>query len=512
MTTKTLADFFEVYRPKSPDEQKFVDKHVVIKHKDRNGNGDDVFNAKNVKKADRKKERHGYEPGEDEKVYEEVEDLDEAGNELMGLKNRIASNQKKMRAIPGIHPDKKRLAIQIEKDKKRHNELFNRMMGKNESIDEKTLTPAEMKKREEVVKAIKRGNPKMDKSIAYAIATKTAKRVAEEADLDEDFEQIDEISSKVVKNYLKKAWAGRDSGNPDRKGGVGFDHRRKGINLAYNFALPRNRQSDKEAAQAAAKLARRQNELRRQGKVVEDFEQIDELSRATLASYAKKASDPKKANSKKVEVEFHNARKDAKHYERLRQAWSAYGRPEVDSDSPIASLHRKAVATRDRLAYAKDMRKKYVHKAIDKLATEEVSQIDEMRGTSYARPSKSFFRGPTAPSMPREKTEREKETDKGLAAIQAAFAKARKPKPITAEELATSFIDRYMPEQADMPALTNEEKLVTALLDLNISETIASDVLALHNTLDEQNQRLLIDNIMEGQIDDVVDFAIQNRN
>ena len=48
-------------------------------------------------------------------------------------------------------------------------------------LDEKTLTSAEMKKREEVVKAIKRGNPKMDKAMAYAIATKTAKRVAEDA-------------------------------------------------------------------------------------------------------------------------------------------------------------------------------------------------------------------------------------------------------------------------------------------------------------------------------------------
>jgi len=113
-----------------------------------------------------------------------------------------------------------------------------------------------------------------------------------------------------VPSTPQKAWAGRDSMEPDRKGGVGFDHRRKGINLAYNFALPRNRQSDKDAAQAAAKLARRQNELKRQGKVVEDFE-----------------------------------------------------------------------------------------------------SIDEMRGTSYARPSKNFFRGPTAPSRPREKTEREKERE-----------------------------------------------------------------------------------------------------
>ena len=81
--TKTLKDFMEVYRPKSGDEQKFVDKHVVVKHKDRNEvngkpNGDDVFQATNIKAVDRVKQNKGYNPGDDEKVYEEVEDLDEA--------------------------------------------------------------------------------------------------------------------------------------------------------------------------------------------------------------------------------------------------------------------------------------------------------------------------------------------------------------------------------------------------------------------------------------------------
>ena len=46
-------------------------------------------------------------------------------------------------------------------------------------IEEKTLTPAEMKKREEVAKAIERENPGIDKSKKMAIATATAKRVAE---------------------------------------------------------------------------------------------------------------------------------------------------------------------------------------------------------------------------------------------------------------------------------------------------------------------------------------------
>jgi len=48
-------------------------------------------------------------------------------------------------------------------------------------MQEKTLTPAEKKKREEIAKAIERDNPGMDMSKKMAIATATAKRVAEEA-------------------------------------------------------------------------------------------------------------------------------------------------------------------------------------------------------------------------------------------------------------------------------------------------------------------------------------------
>lgn len=51
------------------------------------------------------------------------------------------------------------------------------------ALHEKTLTPAEMKKREEVAKAIERENPNMPMGMKMAIATKTAKRVAEEEDV-----------------------------------------------------------------------------------------------------------------------------------------------------------------------------------------------------------------------------------------------------------------------------------------------------------------------------------------
>lgn len=54
-----------------------------------------------------------------------------------------------------------------------------------EDVSERTLTPAEKKKREEIAKAMERDNPGMDMGKKMAIATATAKKVAEEKDPNE---------------------------------------------------------------------------------------------------------------------------------------------------------------------------------------------------------------------------------------------------------------------------------------------------------------------------------------
>lgn len=58
-------------------------------------------------------------------------------------------------------------------------DLLLKMMKEESYIEEKTLTPAEKKKREEIAKAIERDDPKMPMDKKMAIATATAKRVAE---------------------------------------------------------------------------------------------------------------------------------------------------------------------------------------------------------------------------------------------------------------------------------------------------------------------------------------------
>jgi hypothetical protein len=86
---KTLQDF-KGYQPKSKDEKRFYDKHIVIKHPDRNGNKDDIFNASNIKMVNRETE-HGYNPGSDEKVYEDYLDegiiIKSLGFEKVGVFN-----------------------------------------------------------------------------------------------------------------------------------------------------------------------------------------------------------------------------------------------------------------------------------------------------------------------------------------------------------------------------------------------------------------------------------------
>jgi hypothetical protein len=111
------------YVPKTKDEKRFMDKHVVKKTEDRNGNGDDHFRATNVKQHDRSK-GHGYNTGEDQKVYE----------------------SKSLSAILG----------------------------------ERHMTPAEMKKREDIAQGIEKSNPDMPMSKKMAIAT--SKAMKEDAD------------------------------------------------------------------------------------------------------------------------------------------------------------------------------------------------------------------------------------------------------------------------------------------------------------------------------------------
>lgn len=156
-TAPIEPDSVTSYVPKSKDEKRFMDKHIVQKTNDANGNGDDVFRGTNIKAYDRSATRHGYNTKEDQKVYE--------------------------------------------------SKTLSQILG------EKTLSSAEMKKREEIAKAMERENPVMDKSKKMAIATATAKRVAEEVEELDEAARHDQYSTyhAGVKDMLKKLGAAADA-------------------------------------------------------------------------------------------------------------------------------------------------------------------------------------------------------------------------------------------------------------------------------------------------------------
>lgn len=87
--------------------------------------------------------------------------------------------------------------------KKYGKKKFQKMANEDVDLDEKKLTPAELKKREEIARAIGRENPGMEMGKKMAIATAQAKKVAEEKEESEEHE--DEVEDKkLVKKMVKK--------------------------------------------------------------------------------------------------------------------------------------------------------------------------------------------------------------------------------------------------------------------------------------------------------------------
>ena len=176
---KTLKGILEVYAPRSKDEKRFKDKHVVARSKkDKPSEDDAMFQATNVKTINREKTKHGYNLGKDESVYESIHSM-----ALHVKPVKVNGKTKyKVHAVgshleDGIKVGEHLSDTQLD-DASEMGAKIKHL--KEDTLDEKTLTPAEMKKREQVAKAIKRENPKMPMAKKMAIATATAKKVVEQ--------------------------------------------------------------------------------------------------------------------------------------------------------------------------------------------------------------------------------------------------------------------------------------------------------------------------------------------
>jgi hypothetical protein len=230
-TNINVQDLFKTYVGNSKDnvphdegQRKFEKKHITDKKvlfDPKLGAKNDQFQADNVKVINREKMSHGpnsyrqtgasmgYNQGDNEqKVYaEEAEGRDKTSNAYRDTFGPGGTVQQKQAAKNWLTPDdtgSEAKARTPEQHKKRHAEILSVGSHKNATIahlgklaahsykvyhdmkeevelDEKHLTPAEMKKREEIAKAMERKNPNMPMGKKMAIATATAKKVAEEA-------------------------------------------------------------------------------------------------------------------------------------------------------------------------------------------------------------------------------------------------------------------------------------------------------------------------------------------
>ena len=242
MATTNIQDLFKTYVGNSKDnnphdegQRKFEKKHITDKKvlfDPKLGAKNDQFQADNIKVINREKVAHGpnsyrqtgdsmgYNQGDNEqKVYsEESEDLAEATVQKDGY---YITNHHSELTHPADKPytDSKsaiRAAIKHE-DKSGYVHRVTHVKGgkinkqweggedyskpdnwgyvphtefKGETfwhkpasvkLEEKHLTPAEMKKREEIAKGIEKGNPGMPMGKKMAIATSQAKKIAEAA-------------------------------------------------------------------------------------------------------------------------------------------------------------------------------------------------------------------------------------------------------------------------------------------------------------------------------------------
>ena len=228
---KTLNQFLEGYlKVKNPDEQKFVDKHVVAKHADRNGNGDEVFKGSKVKMDDRRKTRHGYNPGEDEKVYE-------SSNPYRDTFGPGGTVQQKQAAKNWLTPD-------------------------DTGSEAKARTPEQHKKRHAEILSV--GNNK-NATIAH----------------------LGKLAAHSYKIYHDLKEALTDSQHK-------IDANKNGKVDAHDFKLLRSKKKKVDETVDDPKLAfqlhmaKKKEELRKKGQLAKEEVQIDELSTDTMKSYGDK--------------------------------------------------------------------------------------------------------------------------------------------------------------------------------------------------------------------------------
>ncbi len=246
---KTLKDFLNERQlgpmvVKNPDEQKFIDKHVVAKTDDRNGNDDELFKGSKVKMADRPKHRKGYNPGEDEEVYEA----------LKGNQHKIDANKNGKVDAHDFHllRKKKKVAEEAEELEELSTDTLRNYRAKAKDDAEKISFDDDGAER----RLRKRSMGSWD----------AGKKILKRGDAlrKEEAEQIDELDHKLggtLSRYINKT-----KDNPKREDGRNLALKKRWGDAKYGTPEPKVKAAVREEA-----------------------EQIDEISAEKKDAYAQKA-------------------------------------------------------------------------------------------------------------------------------------------------------------------------------------------------------------------------------
>ena len=253
---KTLKDFLEGYlKVKSADEQKFVDKHVTAKNPDRNGNGDDVFKGA-TKPIDRRKDRKGYNPGEDEKVYEA----------LKGSQHKIDANKNGKVDAHDFHLLRKKKKVAEEAKLAEADIKKSDVLHKGKVIGEIGIDTDQKGNGQWYAKHHKSGHD----TSGHDSAEDARAEVMAAHGINEEVKELEELSTNTLRSYRAKA-----KGDAEK---ISFDD---------EGADRRMRKRSMGSWDAGKKILKRGDALRK-----EESEQIDELSKKTLGSYVVKSLAP----------------------------------------------------------------------------------------------------------------------------------------------------------------------------------------------------------------------------
>jgi hypothetical protein len=273
-------------------------------------------------------------------------------------------------------------------------------------IGEKHLTPAEMKKREQIAKSMGRDNPNMDMGKKMAIATATAKKIAEAA------------LNEAIGDHAALAKYADEHGRLDTDDLHTAAKHMKDHNMG---ALRRHLQDmDTDPRDKVLEYVKKKH-YAKLGYTAEETEYVDEASSAMQSLASKKKSGTERAHkeihgisSKRFAVRQTDKSKPTKHKMDIHvvtgKGEERKYQDEVDAKdkhSAIFQTQRKYAAFGKKMGYSVD---KVVHKGMVEEDAEQIDEISSSTLVSYSQKAHQQVKGnqPSDPDKLRKRTNREK--------------------------------------------------------------------------------------------------------